>query len=716
MVPFLSRIEFQGFKSFAAKTVFEFPARITGIVGPNGSGKSNIVDGLRWVLGERGVKNLRGESLENLLFAGTPKKPASSIARVALSFSNRGRLFPFETDEIVVERRVDRSGASAFFINNAEARLRDILALFAKARLGSRGLAIIGQGQSDLFVKSSAKDRRLMIEEILGLKEYRLKKEEAERKLEASVVHVEKVTAMIDELEPHLKLLRRQKNRWDRRLEIESELRALEDAFFANRFFALRVEAERAEAASASPDNERKKVETAIQALEDTMRKEEAGSYGLAELEAARRDRDDLAKKRHEVEREVIRLETRLELSEAGDAPPDAPFREIHKAARNIHDELKELVGESDLGKIRRRLEEWLDLLGDLLGGRGRKKEDFQAETGADGQLKELKRALYAFDEKIKAARAAEEAALSAYNARNEEFRKKIGELERDKNTLRALERRIEELRFEKEKVRLGLDEVIRDWAAAGRESRELEVLARRGETIRLEMSEAETERRILRLRAECAAIGEIESEVVKEAEDVEMRFNFLTKERDDVQQAAIDLKNLIIDLESRIHGEFTASFKKISDSFNTYFSLMFGGGKARMKLVAASDAVESDEGAGKANTDGIEIEIDIPRKKIKSLDMLSGGEKSLVSLAALFALIAVSPPPFLVLDEIDAPLDEENARRFAELLADFSHKTQFIVVTHNRITMEASDTLYGITMSDDGVSKVLSVKLGEKS
>jgi chromosome segregation protein len=109
-------------------------------------------------------------------------------------------------------------------------------------------------------------------------------------------------------------------------------------------------------------------------------------------------------------------------------------------------------------------------------------------------------------------------------------------------------------------------------------------------------------------------------------------------------------------------------------------------------------------------------IEIRLPRKKINSLDMLSGGERSLVGIAALFALVSVSPPPFLVLDEIDAPLDERNARRFAEMLKDFSKRSQFIVVTHNRATMEAADILYGITLNEDGTSKVLSLKLAPEA
>ena len=155
-------------------------------------------------------------------------------------------------------------------------------------------------------------------------------------------------------------------------------------------------------------------------------------------------------------------------------------------------------------------------------------------------------------------------------------------------------------------------------------------------------------------------------------------------------------------------------------------FSEPFGGGKAHLKLTkspvvsveaAAEEGVEAVPIPEEPQKDpelmaGVEIGLSLPKKKITSLDMLSGGEKSLVSLAALFALISVSPPPFLVLDEIDTPLDEDNAARFAGLVTEFAKKTQFIIVTHNRATMEAADVLYGVTMEDDGVSKVLSLKL----
>ncbi len=152
----------------------------------------------------------------------------------------------------------------------------------------------------------------------------------------------------------------------------------------------------------------------------------------------------------------------------------------------------------------------------------------------------------------------------------------------------------------------------------------------------------------------------------------------------------------------------------------------MFGGGHAKLVIIKRDlkSAKNEDEGeeaekekeeeiSEETETEqGIDIRVNLPRKKISSLEMLSGGERSLVGIAALFALISVSPPPFLVLDEIDAALDERNARRFAEMLKAFSKKTQFIVVTHNRSTMEAANILYGVTLNDDGTSKILSVKL----
>src|SRR5579862_4248424 len=239
MSHFLKRLELNGFKSFAGKTVLEFPAGIVAIVGPNGSGKSNVVDSLRWLLGERDAKNLRGGKVEDLIFAGTPKRARVGVASASLYFENKNKFFPVDFEEVVVSRQVTRGGDSKYFLNGSEILLRDLIDFFAKARLGSRGMIIIGQGESDLFIRSTPTERREMIEEILGLREYQIKKADAERRLKNSSINLDKTKALIEEIVPHLKSLKRQTNRWEKRGMLEEELRTLENQFFGSQLHEL---------------------------------------------------------------------------------------------------------------------------------------------------------------------------------------------------------------------------------------------------------------------------------------------------------------------------------------------------------------------------------------------------------------------------------------------------------------------------------------------
>ena len=231
---FLKRLEINGFKSFAGKTVFNFSdAGIVCIVGPNGSGKSNIIDAIRWLIGEREAKALRGEKIEDLIFAGTPKKPRQSLAKVNLVFDNSTGTLPVDFKEVIISRSINRGGVSQYFINDSEVRLKDIIDFFSKIRLGTRGLSVIGQGEGDIFVKASPWERMMMVQEILGLKEYHLKKNEAERKLKNTKINLEKVAAMVGEVAPRLRTLKKQTVRWAKRFEIEQELESLEENFFA---------------------------------------------------------------------------------------------------------------------------------------------------------------------------------------------------------------------------------------------------------------------------------------------------------------------------------------------------------------------------------------------------------------------------------------------------------------------------------------------------
>lgn len=711
----LERIELQGFKSFAPKTILDFPSRVTAIVGPNGSGKSNIIDALRWVLGERAASELRGAALENLIFAGTPKRSAAGFARVSLVFKNHSRLFSLDAPEVVIERRTDRSGVSGFYVNGDEVRLKDLVPMLARARLGSRGLTMVGQGQSDLFVRSTPRERRVMIEEVLGLREFRLKKEQSERQLASSLINMEKVKAMLGELAPHLKFLRKQKTRFEKRSEIETELRGLEDAYFGARLHSITAELQKTEAPHAKLSAEFHAKEEEVKKLERAREAFARGTSHEEEITKLHRARRAAEEKRRVLERDLARLEVEQELAAKRVAASEQDAGELTALMRRTAEDLKRALSFGDLAAMRAAVEAVVEML------ERETTKDARGASDANARVASVRAELEKLEQNLASYEKSETEFLAAERAATTAFKSQVEALEAKKNELRTVERSLEEMTFARERLTLQMNELRHGWAAAGRTASELEKLPAPAEA-----PATDVERKMLRMRGELAAIGEIDHALVAEATETESRHEFLAREYEDVTKATEDLKRLIRDLEEKIHSDFKKAFHEVNDSFNTYFRLMFGGGKAHLKLTkppvvpveaAAEEGVETTPVPEEPQRDpelmaGVEIGLSLPKKKITSLEMLSGGEKSLVSLAALFALISVSPPPFLVLDEIDAPLDEDNAARFAELVKEFAKKTQFIIVTHNRATMEAADVLYGVAMEDDGVSKVLSLKL----
>ena len=312
---YLKRLELVGFKSFAQKTVLEFPAGIAAVVGPNGSGKSNIIDAVRWILGEREAKNTRGVKVEDLIFAGTPQRPRVGVAQATIVFDNRNHFFPTEYAEVSVRRRLERDGTAQQFLNDAEVRLKDVIDFFAKSRLGTRGFSIINQGDSDLFVRSNPKERRAMLEEILGLREYQLKKHDAELKLKSTKFNMEKARGLIDEILPHLRLLRRQKTRWEKHDEVIKELYELEGAYFSTRIQELEGEAgkiepelKRLEAGVAEKKAELVKLERELEGVRGGKPKDtEKAKFS----EEAQRE---LSLRKAAIERELGRIEAQAEI------------------------------------------------------------------------------------------------------------------------------------------------------------------------------------------------------------------------------------------------------------------------------------------------------------------------------------------------------------------------------------------------------------------
>lgn len=229
---FLKKIEIQGFKSFADKTVIELPSSITTVIGPNGSGKSNVVDSIRWVLGEQSMKSLRGHKSEDIIFAGTQARKPIGFAEVNLYIDNGKGILPIEYEEVVITRRLYRSGESEYLINKTQCRLKDIQQLFLNTGVGKEGYSIIGQGKVEEILNSKSEDRRYMFEEAAGILKYRYRKNEAEKKLENTRTNLIRVTDIIKEIDGRLETLCVQSEKAKQYLNYRDELKSKEISLF----------------------------------------------------------------------------------------------------------------------------------------------------------------------------------------------------------------------------------------------------------------------------------------------------------------------------------------------------------------------------------------------------------------------------------------------------------------------------------------------------
>jgi chromosome segregation protein len=217
-----------------------------------------------------------------------------------------------------------------------------------------------------------------------------------------------------------------------------------------------------------------------------------------------------------------------------------------------------------------------------------------------------------------------------------------------------------------------------------------------------------------LKIRLEELGVGGTE-DLMKEYNDAKERDEFLERELADLEASVQNLRALIAELQVKLEEQFNVGIEKIATEFDRFFKLMFGGGSAGLERVAIkSRQAEDDDTTDVEIEERIELTVSLPNKRVRGLDMLSGGERALTSIALIFAMSQVNPPPFIILDETDAALDEANSRRYGDMIEALAKKSQLILITHNRETMSRAGILYGITMGIDGISKVLSVKFDE--
>jgi chromosome segregation protein len=730
----LKRLEIAGFKSFAKKTVLDFSTATTAVVGPNGSGKSNVAEAFRFALGEQSMKSMRGKRAEDLIWGGSHTTARANRAAVAIVFDNTKRVFKIDFDEVSIERAVFRDGTSEYSINGSRVRLRDVEELLAGANVGDTGHHIISQGEADRILLSSPRDRRAMLEDALGLRLYEFKKQEAARKLEKTDENISRVESLRRELAPHLRFLEKQVEKLERAETLRQELRAAVQTYFAIEDAYLAAEKGRIRAEKAGVEERLHSASAELDSVAEETRSDGALGTHTEALRAAEAAVTKAAAEKATLARDMGRIEGALEeVKRRAARVAQEPYAKVAKEElQALHEEVLRQVdgaGEEPAG-LRAALLAIKSVVSVFFSRHGAPQDAYLSEEEDTALSLERKRGELekqvadagAALEAAELARARAREAIVAEEETGREVRRRILDLAQSKaheeSALAALTAR-------EETAALLMRTLDRDkaeaYALVGSEAIAYEPLPEAPDEARA--LQEERKRALERMKIRLEEAGGTGEEIREEHKDVSAREAFLARELADLAESAEGLRALIRDLDAELAKQFTDGLVKVNESFGTYFALMFGGGGARLVLEEASaaredaDGEDEDERASakeKNERPGIEIAVNLPKKKVRSLMQLSGGERALTSIALIFAMSQVNPPPFLILDETDAALDEANSRRYGDMIENLAKRSQLIVITHNRETMSRAGILYGVTMGNDGVSKLLSVKFEE--
>lgn len=737
----LKTLEINGFKSFAHKTHLEFPSSVTCVVGPNGSGKSNVVEAIRYVLGEQSMKSLRGKMGLDLIFKGSKKLSQGSRAGVTIHFDNTDKVFKLNNengenvnldfDTVSIGREVYADGLNKYILNGSEVRLKDIHTLLASVNIGSSGHHIISQGEADRILNASPKDRKEMVEDALGLKIYQYKIKESERKLERTNNNMKEVASLRRENTPHLNFLKKQVEKLEKAKEMQKELASLYKVYLGHESVYLEVEKH-----NLHEEGHKIKVELAhlakqISLTEDGGSKEE--NEKIKELRSIETKIHEIHGIKNEIERKLGRIEGMIEALEHRQENVaevvEISSAEMKEIIFEINSSIDEAISKDNLSEIQNILKRVKEILGRFNKKEGNAKESTLSEIE---NFKNTQREVLSEIERV--GNEEKELVLSAEKLKKEivEVTQMLRDKEREKFSLKV---RHQELSSSLELIAVKETNLKRESEAFENEIREgqalvgVEILAYKnieleGNSDRHNQEEQKRKIERIKIKLEDAGLGS-GGDLMKEYKEMTERDQFLEKELSDLTASMEMIQKLILDLKEKIDLEFKEGIKKINVEFQEFFSLMFGGGHGtlsvivenkRKKNINADDDIDVGvfEEEGIIFEQGIEINVSLPHKKVKELHALSGGERSLTSIALLFAMSQVNPPPFLVLDETDAALDEANSRKYGDMLEKLSKQSQLIVVTHNRETMSRAGILYGVTIGADGASKLLSVKFEE--
>ena len=977
---YLKSIKAYGFKSFADKTEINFEKNINGIVGPNGSGKSNVVDAVRWVLGEQSLKSLRGDTSTDIIFSGSKSRKALNSASVTLTFDNSDMSLPINFEEVSVKRVMYRTGESEYFLNNEKCRLKDITNLLTDSGADKEAFNIISQGKIDEILSTKPSDRRVIFESAAGILKYKKRKEDAIKKLGRTDNNMDRVNDIIAELSTNLEPLRRQKEDALKYLELKKKLKDIEISLIVydisnynnetnslkERLDILNDELANLSSNSASYDvdiltkkdeikkieesisdkqnlfveltkniekinsnmkvlNERKKynkdddkvLNNILLLKENILKTENIINNKKVELDSLKENIDSLSNTINNYEKELKNLlskknkisndidsnnhkltnlkyridylkdninndksipnsirkimdnprlkgyhniigklisipdeyNTCISIALGGstnylviDSSKDARVmvnylkdnklgratfypldviksktvdndtkekvsklsgyvgvasdlvsyddiyrdimlnrlgniivadnienannigKEINNKYRivtldgqvvnvggsitggsinmgnNIIKEKQELNNsefeyqdivsknkrlDSDLKDVNKNVEECQNLIYQYKQNSFEKRDEYNK---INDFIKEHKASLEDLNRELKDLEAINndntdkesEMLLNTYYAainNRDNLASEITNLKNKKDNINDSIIEIEELskqsniyiknkEAEASKIELRLNTIgiKMDQLLMDLNEEYNMTYSAASERYVLDIDSDDARNKVINLKTNIRNINNVNVGAIEEFDRINERYNFLTKQKEDLENAKNTLLEIVDELDSVMKDKFIKTFEEIRQEFKKVFVDMFKGGEAELILTEPDNILET----------GIEIQAVPTGKKLKSLSLLSGGEKTFTAISLLFAILNVRPVPFCLLDEVEAALDDANVESFGNYLYKYRDKTQFILITHKKKTMEFADVLYGITMQESGVSKLVSVRLDD--
>jgi len=696
----ISKLEIFGFKSFAKKETILFNSGITGIVGPNGCGKTNIVDAIRWVLGEQKTKRLRSSKMEEVIFNGASNVKPLGLCEVFLTIENNKGLLPVEYSEVEIGRRLYRSGESEYFINRNNCRLKDISNLFVDTGLTSDAYSVIELNMIEQILSDKDDSRRKMFEEAAGVNKYKSKRRSALKKFDLNSRDLERIDDIIVEIQLQVKALDLQLKRFKRHEKLSSELKELEIDLSSARIMDL--------------DNIIVPLELMLKKKNTLLKK----NTSKKEVESVEFDnaRDAYLKEKEELSKMKAKIDKLTEdlLSEIQEKN-----QESSKGVGLLEDELQKKINQlNQFDKDYIKIVSNKDITKSLST---ESKEKFKNKNytviETDKKYDKLKASIKDYKDKIDKYRKDKEFDFSKMdesikniqdkiNSNNLDLEKKENDVNKAFINMETIRAKLDSDKFSKDDLFYEIKEAEMKIAESNlKKSQIMQTMVEKfGKDIKLkslkEYNISDMVFRVEKIKRSIESIGPINWAVKDEHEEKSARLNNLLNQKSDLIDAENNLKEAIKKIDNVAQEQFFETYNKVRDNFETMFTVFFNGGKGSLELSDPVDPLNSN----------INIFAQPPGKRNNSLKMLSAGEKSLTAIALLFSIYQYKPSPFCILDEIDAPLDDINIKKFTDVIKDYSKTTQFIMVTHNKLTMESADCIYGVTAEKQGISKLMSI------